>query len=386
MLRQPRHEDPLGPTRTPLANVGLTTRALILVCGLALVGCGGDTPVGATEPDPLFECSLDPAYLMSGGAVRDGIPALSDPPLSDLHDPDGHAYLAADDRVIGIVLDGVEIAVPHNILWHHEIVNLTGTATSVAVTYCPLTGSAIVFDRTVIGGGEFRVSGLLYQSNLVMFDRETDSLWPQMIGQARCGPRDGALIATVAAAEMTWSSWQSANPFTKVISQDTGHEEDYSAVTYPYGDYEDLNSDFWFEMPPADDRRPPKERVLGIPGAAAGSALAFPFLELDGVGALAAISSVFEGRELVVLWDRAAQGAVAFEPFVNGERLQIEVHPIGDQGELGFFDEDGTRYGLDGEGKSGPRRGERLTPVPEAYVAFWRAWAAFHQGTQIWAN
>lgn len=362
------------------------TRALLLFTGAMFAGCGGDGPTGTDDPDATFECSLDPTYLISGGAVRDGIPALSDPPLVDLNDPGASAYLDSDDRVVGFVLDGVPIAVPHNILWHHEIVNLTGASTAVAVTYCPLTGSAIVFNRSVLGGGEFRVSGLLFQSNLMMFDRETDSLWPQMLGQARCGPRDGAVIPTVASWEMTWSSWQAANPFTKVVSSDTGHPNDYSAVSYPYGAYEDLNSDFFFDMPPADGRRPPKERVLGIPGVGAEPALVFPFRELDDVGALVAVPVVVQGQDLVVLWDRQAQGATVFESTVNGEQVEIQVLPVGGQGEVGFFDEGGTRYGLDGEAKSGPRRGQRLTAVPQAYVAFWRAWAAFHEGTQIWEN
>ncbi len=345
--------------------------------------CDPAGPAGTEGPDPLLQCDLDQEFLMSGGAPRDGIPALSNPPLVAWNRPEA-AYLADDDRVIGLLVDGQPVAVPHNILWHHEVVNLDGVMSRLAVTYCPLTGSAIVFDRSVLGGGEFRVSGLLYQSNLIMFDRDTDSLWPQMLAQARCGPLNGTVIPQRAAWEMTWAAWRAMNPATTVVSSDTGHETDYTAQSYPYGDYEDLNSAYWFEMPEADRRRPPKERVLGIPGGPGLRSIAFPFLELDAVGELAVVDTVVNGTDVVVLWDRQARGAAAFEPMVDGEAVTIEVRPIGGLGAMGFFDQDGSIYGLDGEAKSGPRRGQRLRAVDDAYVSFWRAWAAFQDGTDVW--
>ncbi len=361
-------------------------RCLILLAAIGmLASCDPAGPAGTGEPDPLLACDLEQEFLMSGGAPRDGIPALSNPPLVAWNQPEA-AYLDDADRVVGLLLDGEPVAVPHNILWHHEIVNLDGTTARLAVTYCPLTGSAMVFDRSVLGGGEFRVSGLLYQSNLIMFDRETDSLWPQMLAEARCGPRSGTVIPQRAAWEMTWAGWRAMNPATRVVSSATGHENDYTARSYPYGDYEDLNSDYWFEMPAADRRRAPKERVLGVPGGSGGAAMAFPFLELDELGALAVVEATVNGSDLVVLWDREAQGASAFRPTVGGQPVRVEVRPIGGLGATGFFDQDGTLYGLDGEAKSGPRRGLRLTPVESAYVAFWRAWAAFQDATDVWEN
>ena len=353
------------------------------VAWMGVSGCDSPAPVGADDPDPLLSCSLDQTFLASGGVTRDAIPALSDPPLVTAFDQAATSYLAGDDRVVGFLLDGEPVAVPHNVLWHHEIVNLDGSP-AMAVTYCPLTGSALVFDRSVLGGAEFRVSGLLYQSNLIMFDRDTDSLWPQMLGEARCGPRDGTTIPRVPAWEMTWASWRAANPLTRVVSGETGWEDDYSADTYPYGDYEVASSEYWFAMPDLDPRRAPKERVLGIPAAGGAPSVAFPFKELDRLGSVAVVEGGVPGRDLVVLWDREGAGATAFTPVVDGVRVTLEARPIGDRGAFGIFDQNGTQYGMDGEIKAGPQRGARLTPVPDAYVAFWGAWAAFHPTTRVW--
>jgi hypothetical protein len=118
-------------------------------------------------------------------ATRDGIPALTDPELVTPDSP-WVEYLLPTDRVIGLEIDRQFLAVPHNILWWHEIVNFNDLG--LAVTYCPLTGSSMVFRRDVVQGAEFGVSGLLFKNNLVMFDRAAvggeDSLWPQMLAGA----------------------------------------------------------------------------------------------------------------------------------------------------------------------------------------------------------
>ena len=143
---------------------------------LALVvsaGCGDDTRLGlGGEPPPSnFDCII-PVEEISSAALRDAIPALTDPEMVPLEDPRA-AYLLDHDRVISLELNNFRVAVPLNVLWWHEIVNMAIGVAAVAVTHCPLTGSSLVFDRSQLGGVEFGVSGLLWHTNLMMYDRRT---------------------------------------------------------------------------------------------------------------------------------------------------------------------------------------------------------------------
>ncbi|MYH49554.1 MAG: DUF3179 domain-containing protein [Gammaproteobacteria bacterium] len=148
--------------------------------------------VAPSLPDDSF-CSIPEEFIVSGGVGRDGIPALVNPSLVSSEHAEA-TYVREVDRVIGIEADGRFIAVPHNILWWHEIVNFDDFGRPFAVTYCPLTGSSMVFDRSSVEGVDFGVSGLLFHNNLMMFNRRLDgaeeSLFPQMMQGARCGPME----------------------------------------------------------------------------------------------------------------------------------------------------------------------------------------------------
>lgn len=215
--------------------------------GLALVpgACSEEPGVFASGPseDRIGSCSLNVAGLHYTGVPRDGIPALSDPVLVRADDARVE-YLLEHHRVIGIEVAGDYIAVPHNILWWHEIVNFNSRGTPLAVTYCPLTGSSLVFDRTSIQGSELGVSGLLLENNLIMYDRAPSgthvSFWSQMLGQAKCGPLDGVVLDRYPAVDMTWWGWKTLHSETLVIGDETGHARDYRR--YPYGGYEALDN------------------------------------------------------------------------------------------------------------------------------------------------
>lgn len=272
------------------------------------------------------------------------------------------------------------IAIPHNVGWWHEIVNLDVGGRQIAVTYCPLTGSGIAFDRSDVGGAEFGVSGLLFQNNLVMYDRRTEeSLWPQMLRQGACGPSASAQLSLYSVVEMTWEGWHTLHPETTVIGE-PARSTTYN--TYPYGNYEELNnSNTLFPMPLGiDSRRPPKERVLGIVGKSKGG-IAFPFGALQSAGSLvAADAGLHNGRPVVVFWDESRQAAAAFYTTVGDEVLQftVEDRQIVDLGTRSVWQ-------VGGGALEGPLAGQRLEPVAEAYVAFWFAWAAFQPDGVIWA-
>ena len=356
------------------------SRLRVAPLALALAsGCGEEPTGGLVRPQREADgtCSIPEDLIFSGVVGRDGIPALSGPALVLPDDP-GASYVRSWDRVIGMKIDGEYIAVPHNILWWHEIVNLDAFSTPLAVTYCPLTGSSMVFDRTNAGGAEFGVSGLLFQNNLVLYDRnEEQSLWPQMTRGARCGPRDGQMLDMVAAIEVRWENWLELHPGTRVVSIDDALVRDYQL--YPYGDYESLeNPRTLVPQGDLDNRRPPKERVLAIPYARGGG-IAFPFNALDAGDDHRVVRTTLDGEDVVVLWDHDAKAAAAFRTAVDGRTLAFNVV------EGRYVDaETGSEWTVDGRALSGSLEGRELKAVPEAYVAFWFAWAAFVPDTDLW--
>lgn len=374
-------------------TVSVRSLRLLLLVSLfgpfVLLGCdqGGDpfagNEDGSDAEEGLSNCTIQSEEIVSGCNGKDCIPALTNPTLTD-RNTEAAGYLAPDDRVIGLLFGDQALAIPHNILWFHEIVNLDDWAgRTFAVTYCPLTGSSLAFDRGAVDGAEFGVSGLLFQNNLIMYDRQRgESFWPQMNRQANCGTEAGTALEMEPVIEMTWAQWQSLHPDTKVISENTPQQFNYSNSNYPYGNYEEPNNDrLLFDMP-INDRRPPKERVLGIPNSNDGG-VAFPFGELDDGGTTHVVERTVQGASLVVFWHRAAQGAMAYRATVDGQQLSFSAAAQDGR----FVDEQtGSTWTLDGRAVSGPKAGTRLEPVDRAYVAFWFAWAAFQPQTIIWTN
>ena len=212
---------------------------------------------GDGGPADSLECSIPTSQIFRGSG-RGHIPALTDPELTYPGNP-GSEYVRNDDRVIGLYLNGSAVAVPLNILWWHEVVNLNVDTMQLAVTHCPLTGSSLIFNRASVGGVEFGVSGLLYLNNLMMYDRSSrESLWPQMARGARCGPLMGRDLATLPTLEITWEAWERMNPGTMVVSGATPYGFPYEF--YPYHPYDELsNDDLHFPIAGGiDTRRPPK--------------------------------------------------------------------------------------------------------------------------------
>ncbi len=361
----------------PRRRFGLLAGALLLSAG----ACGDVGPAGVQLSDP--SCEEFASVVRNGGPGKDGIPALTNPTLVTPDDTEA-AYLRPEDRVIGLLIDGEAIAVPLNIGWYHEIVNLDLGGRSLAVTHCPLTGSSMVFDRSTAGGAEFGVSGLLFQNNLIMYDRNSqESLWPQMGRAARCGALNGRQLTMVPAFESRWAAWVEAHPDTRVVSSETGYGPDYTL--YPYGGYDrPTNEGLLFAMP-IDPRRPPKERVLAIPAGLRGG-IAYPFGELERLGDVGVVRHQFDGEggaaqltDAVVFWDAAARMAAAYRPVAGGRDLTFRMV----DGQI-RDDQTDSVWRTDGLAVSGSLQGQRLEGTGEAYVAFWFAWATFAPETEIW--
>ena len=362
------------------------TSLLLAMAAFPVAGC---SPFGSsTEPREEEElvCDLEPDFLADSRVGRDGIPALSDPPLVPISPIIAeNSYVRDTDRVIALRLGEEWVVIPHNIMWRHEIVNFTTNLESLSVTYCPLTGSALAFNRNKVDGAEFGVSGLLYQANLIMYDRNEpdESMWPQMMGEARCGPRSGTRLSRRAVVEMTMGGWKELHPDSKMVGlENPGYWQYY--VLNPYGDdYDDPdNPDFLdFPIPMDDERLPPKERVLGLSADGSGNPpRAFSFRAMQGAGDHAIFLTTYKGAPAMIIWDGPRRAAMAYRTDINGQQATFEVVDGKVRDNL-----TGTVWAVDGTAVEGPlaSREHMLAPIKEAYVAFWAPWAAFHPGTVL---
>ncbi|MBL8323511.1 MAG: DUF3179 domain-containing protein [Rubrivivax sp.] len=269
-----------------------------------------------------------------GGPPRDGIPAIDRPKFV----PAARAALKDPDRVLGVALNGVARAYPVRILNWHEIVNDRFGAQAVAVTYCPLCGTGMAFDAR-IGAREasFGVSGLLYNSDVLLYDRATESLWSQVMAKAVTGPLKGAVLVPLPLAHTSWAAWRARHPGTEVLSTDTGFERDYERD--PYDGYEKIQR-LMFDVQHRDARLPLKEWVLGL--RVGGEAKAYPFSLLERrVDAKGRLADRIGGQRVEVRFDRTHRSAEAF----------------------------------DAEGR----------PLP-GVMAYWFAWVAFHPQTLVLAE
>jgi hypothetical protein len=214
--------------------------------------------------------------VISGGPGIDGIPSIDDPQFESVQQADTH--LSDTLSGVNVMIDGTRRFYPFQILVWHEVVNDVIDGVPVAVTYSPLTQSVAVFDRrlgdTVL---EFGVSGMLYNNNLLMYDRETKSLWSQILGKGVVGERKDAPLRTYPFSIMTWADFRAEYPSAEVLSRKTGAIRDYT--TDPYAEYHLDPIDIWFPLSNLDDRLDPKALVYGVINN--GTPLAVPVIE-DG--------------------------------------------------------------------------------------------------------
>ena len=245
--------------------------------------------------------ALVPAeQILSGGPGRDGIPSIDKPRFVSVYSA---GVPGPDDRVLGITRNGISKAYPVAILNWHEIVNDQFRGEPIVVTYCPLCGTGIAYRSKVSGRTlDFGVSGLLYNSDMLLYDRQTESLWSQIRRQAVSGPMKGTKLEPVVLTHTRWQDWQQRHPDTRVLSTDTGYQRDY--LRNPYAGYA-MSRELYFPVQARDSRYHPKERVLGL--ELAGQFKAYPFSELEKAGGI--VRDTFAGQQLVVSYDVANKKA-----------------------------------------------------------------------------
>ncbi|MCO4745653.1 MAG: DUF3179 domain-containing protein [Proteobacteria bacterium] len=257
------------------------------------------------------DCGVPCSEIVSacfGG--RNCIPSIDSPDWRSADD--SLDYLVDDDRVLGIARDGLARAYPLDALWRHEIVNDTWGEWEFSVTYCPLTGSGVLVDGEQEGTAmRFGVSGNLYNSNLVLFDRSTDSLYGQMRQVGFSGERLGSSLQTGALIDTTWGQWRTMYPSTEVLGE-------RHAGSYPYGDYrEDDTNIFADNNPDPDPKYPNKSYAIGVIGSTETVIYAFDEME-SRVGELAIVEDMLGDLPILVAFDARTQTAVIYSRRIDG--------------------------------------------------------------------
>jgi Protein of unknown function (DUF3179) len=181
--------------------------------------------------------------ILAGGPPKDGIPAINDPKFIMANEAD---FLHDSDEVLAISKNGIVKAYPIRIMNYHEVVNDFFGDDPIIITFCPLCGSGLAFSGNINGENRtFGVSGLLYNSDVLLYDRETESLWSQLMGQAVSGSSVNQNLELVSMEQTTWNNWKKRNPSTLVLSTETGFSRDYNRL--PYDGYEN-NPQLYFPV------------------------------------------------------------------------------------------------------------------------------------------
>jgi len=348
-----------------------------VVCSTLLVLCGCvEQDTGRKEPDTAAsgEKKIYDEWLIDLEKVEDGCERLDC--IRSIDEPKFISVAAADfisdeDLVIGVRMGEDIHCYPHNILDWHEIVNDYMDDTYLAVNYCPLTGSGMAWNRKIDGKlTEFGVSGLLYNSNVIPYDRTTRSAWSQMKQVCVNGELYERRAQAFQVIETTWATWKKLYPDSKVVSTETGMQRDY--YSYPYGDYRE-NTEIYFDVEFENDTLHPKERLYGIIDGDAARCYRFSNFR-NGIRVLQ--DTAFGKNILVVGSERdnfitafAHPGGTTFKPYTK------QVPGV-------MADAEGNVYDPFGYCIEGTKKGSRLTPL-NGFTAYWFAWVAFYPDLQF---
>lgn len=330
--------------------------------------------------------SVPYSEILSGGPPKDGIPPIDDPQFVSIAEAD--AWLDPREPV-ALVQVGADVrAYPLQILTWHEIVNDTVGGLPLTITFCPLCNTAIAFERTVDGITlDFGTTGRLRFSNLIMYDRQTETWWQQGTGEAIAGELTGVQLTFYPAALIAWSDFKAAHPDGQALSRETGFQRNYGQN--PYVGYDDANSSpFLYRGPTTPDALPATARVLTVDRGA--TAVAYPYALLEEMHV---INDSVGGVDLVVLWAPGVASALDAAAIAEGRDVgsaNAYTRQVGGQALTFAFDgaqivddETGSVWNHLGEATDGPLAGAQLEPVV-AINHFWFSWAAFKPETRIY--
>lgn len=327
------------------------------------------------------------AEIVSGGPPRDGIPSIDRPRFETARAAD--RWLTDRDPVMVVEHDGAVKGYPLAILIWHEIVNDVVGGLPVAVTFCPLCNTALVFDRR-LGGRvlDFGTTGRLRHSDLVMYDRQTETWWQQATGEAIVGTLVGRDLRDVPSSTLSWKEAHSLYPGIQVLSRQTGYPRDYGRN--PYLGYDDARggplSEFFRGK--SDARLPAMARIVALE-LGQGWAASFDHLRDRRVA-----NEIVAGTPVAVFWKPGAASALDQREIAQGRDVgQTAVFDRRVAGRVltfqpvrgGFRDrETSSGWTLAGHAVDGPLKGQRLKAIPHGNH-FWFAWAVFRPETKLWA-
>jgi len=324
--------------------------------------------------------------ILSGGPPKDGIPAVDNPKYVSVGE--AGEWLDAVEPVVIIQVGGQARAYPLQILMWHEIVNDTLADVPLVVTFCPLCNTAIAFERERDGViYDFGTTGRLRFSNLIMYDRQTETWWQQATGEAIAGELTGDQLVFYPAAIIAWEDFKSTYPDGSVLSRDTGHNPPYGSN--PYAGYDNVNqSPFLYVGPDTPGVLPAMARVITV--ELDEEAVAYPYETLQEVGV---VNDTVAGQEIVIFWMEGTASALdastlsagkdvgaanSFSRQVDGETLTFRF----EDGRI-LDDQTDSEWDVLGRAVSGTMEGTQLEPVV-SINHFWFSWAAFRPKTRIY--
>jgi len=354
---------------------------VLIALAFIVIGQGLFQEPGSGWKTDFDKASIDMDEVISGGVPRDGIPPIDNPQFDDIATAD--QWLQSASPVIALEIDGIARAYPLAILTRHEIANDVINDVPIAVTFCPLCNSAIVFDRRVAGETlRFGVSGLLRNSDLIMWDDATQTLWQQLTGEGIVGAHTGTLLDIAPSQLVGYGAFKAQYPDGEVLS--TGGR---FYGSNPYVNYDSSPRPFLF-MGALDDRLLATERALGA--TIDGVSIAYPFSVLAEAGV---INDRIAASDVVAIWQPGAVSALdaasidqsrdvgmaaLFDRVVDGKTLTFESA----NGEI-VDAETGSRWNIFGAAVAGDLAGMQLRQI-NAFPHFWFAWAAFYPDTLLY--
>ncbi len=346
----------------------------VAVFSLFLMACSGQSKEDDPAPVSSNPWLIQEDKVVRGGPGKDGIPSVDYPRFSYINSID---FLNPGDLVLGVKVGDEIRAYPHVILDWHEIVNDDINGLPLAITYCPLTGTGIGWDRRINGATTtFGVSGWLYNSNLIPYDRATGSHWSQMLLKSVNGSLIEEKIRTYPLIETTWQTWKTMFPDSEILNKNSGFNRTYSF--YPYGNYKTDHDFLLFPLETDDTRLPRKQRGLGV--VVNGSAAFYPFDKFDAP--VAVYQDNFRSVPLVIAGSSRQNFLVAYERRLpDGALLQFQaVEKTGNP--VIMTDNEGNQWNIFGEAVEGPRKGTALKPT-QSFMGYWFAWGAFYLKPEI---
>jgi len=387
-------------TSRRLALLALAIAAVVTGCGGGASGEEGGRPFAVDDEQAAAIKSLRVSTggwktdfsrhgvplsdFTSGGPGRDGIPPIDDPKFVSQQRAD--EWLADNEPVLVVEGSGTARAFPIQILMWHEIVNDHFGGRPIAVTFCPLCNSSLVFDRRVDGRElTFGTTGNLRHSDLVMWDRQTETWWQQMTGEAVVGELTGRKLTPLPSQTLSWRDFRRAFPEGDVLSRETGFQRDYGHN--PYVGYDTPDEEPFLFDGETDERLPPKERVAAVFVGDQAAVVPFSRLRRDPVASFSVGDT-----PVVVMYRRGVASALddarlshsddsgtsaAFDRRLDGQVLEFER-----RGAAIVDRQTKSTWDITGRAIDGPRRGERLVPVRHDQQ-FWFALAAFLPGARI---